>query len=380
MLISSASPQALVDWFHTRQTEQRLLCVMLAPSDADQQKLASLIANLDEADSAMGRKVAFILLDPTTDNTLGILEQPGGNVVAFPGRASPSLQPGNQPIRALRDEQTFRDLGPGWEDLRKRMARNSSKATAQFVPAFAELFAISPSEQPCLCVLVKGLDKSVVLPLGSDWSTTSLLALMTQLHEIANRTPDFRSAYQQLEIGDLRSALPPMQKALEEIDESISTLTQVLEKLLSRYQGTDSDRHMVASFIADQCPGTNRLLQIFNELSFNADPDFQEDPQALRAEKLMAQIGKIRNRIRNDRQRRETALSLADQAQMIVESRKQLFISLNELRPLREVSTSTINIQLLGGLKNQLEWIDLVGNTQEKVVSAVEWCLKLFSK
>lgn len=380
MLISSASPQALVDWFHTGQTEQRLLCVMLAPSDADQQKLASLIANLDGADSAMGDKVAFILLDPTTDNTLGIVEQPGGNVVAFPGRAFPSQQPGNKPIRALRDEQTFQDLGPGWEDLHKRMARNSSKATAQFVPAFAKLFAISPSEQPCLCVLVKGLDKSVVLPLESDWSETSLLALMTQLHEIANHTPDFRSAYQQLEIGDLRSAIPPMQKALEEIDESISTLTQVLEKLLSRYQGTDSDRDRVASFIADQCPGTKRLLQVFSELSFNANPGFQEDPQALRAEKLMARIGTIRNRIRNDRQRREIVLSLADQAQMIVESREQLFISLNKLRSLREVSTSTINTRSLGGLKNQLEWIDLVDNTQEKVVSAVEWCMKLFSK
>jgi uracil phosphoribosyltransferase len=36
MIITAATPQDLVDWFHTRQEHQRVLCVLLAPSQEDQ--------------------------------------------------------------------------------------------------------------------------------------------------------------------------------------------------------------------------------------------------------------------------------------------------------------------------------------------------------
>ncbi|PYC03572.1 hypothetical protein DMX09_15585 [Pseudomonas protegens] len=379
MLISSASPQELVDWFHTRQEQQRLLCVLLAPSDADQQKLASLIANLDEADTALGRKVAFLLLDPTTNNALGI-DQPRGEVAAFPGYAFPSSQHPEKFIRPLRNEQTFQDLGHDWEELRGRIARNSSKATAQFVPEFAELFAISPAEQPCLCVLVKGLDQSVVLPLGDDWSEATLIALMTQLHNIADQTPNFRAAYQHLEADGPQSLLPPLEKAVEEINEHISTLTQVLERILVRHDGTASDIEIMAGFVADRCPGTARLQLAFSQMSFSSAPDLKNDRDLLRATKLMTKISTIRNKINNDRKRKDIVVSLADQAQLVVESRAQLFDSLNKLQPLRLVSTSTVNGHLLSKLKSNLEWIDLVGNAHEKVASAVYWCMKLLSK
>lgn len=94
----------------------------------------------------------------------------------------------------------------------------------------------------------------------------------------------------------------------------------------------------------------------------------------------MTKISTIRNKINNDRKRKDIVVSLADQAQLVVESRAQLFDSLNKLQPLRLVSTSTVNGHLLSKLKSNLEWIDLVGNAHEKVASAVYWCMKLLSK
>ncbi|WP_025128059.1 hypothetical protein [Pseudomonas sp. PH1b] len=382
MLISSASPQELVDWFHTRQeplTQQPLLCVLLAPRNADQKKLTKLIADLDDVDRAMGSKVGFILLDPKATTTLAI-DRSGGEVAAFPGQVLSSAQHPGDDIRALRDEQAFQDLGQNWEKVQQRIARDTSKATARFVPEFLELFEISPEDQPCLCVLVKGLDESVVLPLGRDWSAEQLISLLEKLRVIANQLPDFHSAFQSVKTAGPEHLLPALKKATKEIDEHILTLESVLEKIHSRYAGTADDHTTLATFHADRYPGTAQLQRVFSQLSYSSVAAFQDDLQVKRAGKLMSQIGEIRNKIhRNDQQCRQVALSIADKAQLIVESRTQMLDALSRLQAgaSRVVSTSTLNRQALGNLKSGLEWIDLGGNAQEKLTRAVGWCVKL---
>ncbi|HCL4227676.1 TPA: hypothetical protein N2C25_005936, partial [Pseudomonas aeruginosa] len=97
MLITSATPQELVDWFHTRQEDQRIMCVMLAPELEDQQKLKELTLRFAAADAWLGSEVAFILLDPNGDSAVG-LNRGMGEVGAFSGTAFP-----------LRDTTGFRD-------------------------------------------------------------------------------------------------------------------------------------------------------------------------------------------------------------------------------------------------------------------------------
>ena len=95
----------------------------------------------------------------------------------------------------------------------------------------------------------------------------------------------------------------------------------------------------------------------------------------------MSQIGEIRNTIsRNDQERRQIALSIADKAQVIVESRAQMFDALSRLQAgaPRVARTSTLNSHALRNLKSGLEWIELGGNAQKNITSAVGWCTKLF--
>lgn len=380
MLISSASPQELVDWFHTRQEQQRLLCVLLAPSSTDQKKLTELIADLEQADVVMGRKVGFILLDPKATTALAI-ERSGGEVAAFPGNLLSSTQHPGDDIRVLRDEQVFREIGPNWEEVQQRAAKDTSKATARFVPEFADLFEISPEDLPCLCILVKGLDESAVVPLGKNWSAEQLISLLTTLHAIANQTPNFREAFQDLKAKNPEQFLQPLKNSVAKIEEHISTLTNVLETIHSRYGGNADDHTILAGLRADRYPGTAHLQRAFSQLSYSSVAEFQSDLQVKRAGKLMSQIGEIRNTIsRNDQERRQIALSIADKAQVIVESRAQMFDALSRLQAgaPRVARTSTLNSHALRNLKSGLEWIELGGNAQKNITSAVGWCTKLF--
>ena len=98
----------------------------------------------------------------------------------------------------LRDKEVFRDMCTAGDSYREEIANKSARAMALFVPEFMELFAVSHSELPALCVLVKGLNKSVVLPLGKDWSSVSLLELLGRISSLADNLPNFQVQYQLL--------------------------------------------------------------------------------------------------------------------------------------------------------------------------------------
>lgn len=375
MLISAATPQELIDWFHTRQEDQRILCIMLAPTNEDQAKLAELIEDLSYADAVLGSEVAFLLLHPSANNALGLDKRFGG-VLAFKGCAFPPSQSSTELAHPLRETPIFRELSSEWEPIQKSIAMESSKAMARFAPDFMNLLQVSQRELPCLCVLVKGLDESVVFPLGQGWNPTTLMTLLSGIRDIADTLPNFR-----VEFETLLVTIPTSVRTLEETIFAINAKTRkivsVLKRILHRNQGTEADTTLIADFIAQKCPSTKQLEEILTRLSFSASTTDQQIPKVI---KLMRKLEEFRNDTQGDLARRQYILSIADKAKQLVETRVQIFTSLQSLQVGCVTPTSATNFRLLKGIKTTLEWINLSGDAGEKVLKAAEWCFRLFDK
>lgn len=376
MLITSATPQELINWFHDRQEEQRVLCVMLAPAQEDQQKLSLLIGDLFNADAALGQEIAFLLLHPNANTPLGI-DKGYGRFATFRGSAFPSHH-NNDLAYSLRDVEIFRDMSSEGEHYRQEIAYESAKSTALFAPDFMKLFNISPNELPAMCTIVKGLDASIVLPLGKDWTPDSLLTLLRSIRSLADNLPNFRAEYQTLS-DKLPAKLPALSESMREINAKVAHITEVLERLVHRYEGTENDRTVIADFIARSCPSSAQLEYILENISFSSNDRYLRDNQVKRVISLMMKVEFVRDEIAKDLRSRTYVLSIADRAKHLVERREKLFQDINNIREARVKINSHGTSRSLSRVKSCLDGINLTGDLTEKLLIGIDWVRKLVS-
>lgn len=367
MLITAASPQELVDWFHIKQEDQRIMCVMLAPELEDQQKLRDLILRFSAADAVLGSEVAFILLDPTGGSAVG-LDRGFGDVGAFSGVAFP-----------LRDTTSFRDLTDEWEYHRAHVAKTSARGMARFVPEFMEIFEVKPDELPCLCLVVHGVDESIVLSLEKDWTVDHLKELLRKIRKIVDGTPNFRA-----KISTIADLLPRPMDRIQDIVNSLAAKTKqmskILDQVLRRHSGNDDDHRMVASYVGQGCQGRQNLEIVLARFSFKDSANFLRDEQISRLLMLAAQVDSLRAPLIELEQGGLFIPSVTEQAQQWVESRDKLFDGLQGLLPAKRVITTRINRSLLRSLTSTLEFVNTSGDVVEKVSAAYDWIMKLIGK
>lgn len=371
MIITSATPQELVNWFHMRQEEQRILCVMLAPAEDDQQKMAKLVANLYETDAVLGEEIALLLLHPSATTPLG-LDNGSGRFATLRGSAFPSASTHRGVAYPLRDNEVFRNMSREVGIYRQDIADKSSRAMALFVPEFMKLFAAPLTELPALCVLVKGLNESAVLPLGKDWSPDSLLELLSKIRSAAENLPNFQVEYQSLADAKPEKIIP-VTEAKREIEAKINHITEILERIVKRYQGTERDSTLVADFLAQGCSSTEQLQHVLGCLSFRGNGRYLKDGQVSKVVRLMERVETVRVKLDVDLSACRYVLSVSDRARQLVERREQLFQAISGLRGARFTTTSKTASTSLGRVRSMLEDIDLAGDHGEKFLTAINW-------
>lgn len=367
MLITSASPQELVDWFHTRQEDQRIMCVMLAPELEDQQKLKELTLRFAAADAWLGSEVAFILLDPNGDSAVG-LDRGMGEVGAFSGTAFP-----------LRNTKSFRDLTDRWAHHREHVAQTSARGMARFVPDFMDIFGVNPEDLPCLSLVVQGVDESIVLSLGKDWTVDDLKALLQKIRKIVDDAPNFKK-----EISSMAGLLPQPLERIQDLVNSISAkagqASKILDQVLRRHNGNDDDHRMVASYVGQGCQGRVILEGVLARFSFKNSEKFLRDEQISRLLKLADELDSRRAPLIELQRGGLFIPSVAELAQHWVESRDKLFEELQGLLPAKQVATTRINRSQLARLKSVLEFVNTSGDVVGKAVAAYDWITKLTGK
>ena len=365
MVITSITPQKLVDWFHTRQHSRKILCVMLTPAREDQRKIEELVINHCEADTVLGDEVAFLLMHPGAITPLGLNNGPGEFAI-LQGTAFP-----------LRETELFHDMSNEGERRRQEIAEKSARSMAMFAYDFMQLFAVQQSDIPALCVLVKGLDESVTFPLGRDWTNCSLLALLGRLRKIADQCPNFRTELQSL-ASDMPTKLKSASIMNRKIESETAGIVESFEDLLHRYHGNESDRTFITDFIARGCPSNEQLQGILDRLSISANDSFLEDGKTKEIKARMTTIETIRMEFQRDIRYRRDILSIADRAEQLVKNRNQLLHAIQILQKSHVTTTSRLASESLGRMRSVLESINLTGDLGEKILAATEGFRKLF--
>jgi hypothetical protein len=332
---------------------------MLAPAEDDQKKMATLVANLYETDAVLGEEVAFLLLHPSANTPLG-LDKGYGKFATLRGSAFPSASTHRGVAYSLRDNEVFRDMSREGGIYRQDIADKSSRAMALFVPEFMNLFAVPHTELPALCVLVKGLNESAVLPLGKDWSPDSLLELLSRIRSVAEKLPNFQVEYQSL-ADAIPEKIIPVTEAVREIEAKITRITEILERIVRRYQGMERDSTLVADFLAQGCSSTEQLQSVLGCLSFRGNGRYLKDGQVSKVVRLMERVETVRAELDADLRARRYVLSVSDRARQLVERREQLFQAIHGLRGARFTTTSKTASTSLGRVRSKLEDINLVG-------------------
>jgi hypothetical protein len=225
----------------------------------------------------LGDEVALLLLHPGASTPLG-LDRGYGKFATLRGTAFPPTRYRPALAYALRDTDVFRDMSSEGGIYCQEIAEKSSRAMALFVPEFMRLFGVAHSELPAMCVLVKGLDQSVVLPLGREWDAAALLALLGSIREASDRLPNFQAEYKTL-ADELPAKLPSAQEAVRELDAKTAHISEILERLLRRHAGSDEDRNLVAHLLSRGLPSVEQLDAVLARLSFSRAERFQKDGQ-----------------------------------------------------------------------------------------------------
>lgn len=338
---------------------------MLAPGNEDQKKIQVLTHDLFRADAVLGFEVAFLLLHPAANSLLGLPVGEGG-VAAFSGLTYP-----------LRDASSFRDLSEVSGSYRVQVAETSARAMARFVPDFMGIFGVDNSELPCLCLVVRGIDESVVLSLGSAWTPDQLIELLAKIRRIVDKAPDYRSEITSIGLLEPKP-IASLEEVVREIEAKERKIAKLFDQILYRHSGNDNDINMVTAFVAEGCKGEDQLAHIFSRFSFKDTKRFAQDGQVQRVEGMVSRLEDLRAEMVPEQKDQRYVLSVADRARQWLENRDRLFEQLQVLRTSRRVSTSKNNEKLLGNLKTVMDLTKTTGDVAEKLVPAIKWIMKLW--
>lgn len=164
------------------------------------------------------------------------------------------------------------------------MAKQSAGAMARFTPELMEIFEVSPSALPSLCILVRGLKESVVIPLDKDWSVENLLALFAQLQNCVSEAKVTSNTYDFF-FRSLPARLADLENDTREFASKKEKVKYLMTGFLSRYKASDADVQIAADFLANENRTSALFTQTLKEMSVANSDGFMND----------ARIGKIKN-------------------------------------------------------------------------------------
>jgi hypothetical protein len=370
MLVSAATPRELAEWFHREDHGQRVLCLVLAPSARDQAKLVTTIEEVCLVDSTIGEDIALLLADPRADYRLGFHEE-HWKLATLPARSFTPVSPHQKPVLRLRFASGLTKGSKQAQRRRAIFAQDLALHSARFVPDLLVHFKISPSELPCLFLLVRGIASPAIVSLGKDWSTDSLLTLLNQIRATADSVPDFNHELARL-AGDIPAALPRAEDLVRRLERLTSHLAAKLEPILVRHGATEADRIQMAELIANGLDSADAFETTLGKLSFAHEEAFLRDRRMVAVRALLNRVLSTRASLRNLDSTYGVAIpSLLDRATRITESRERLLRLLQELRPARLSETSTILPDRATRVQRWLEQINLFGDLSEKSAALI---------
>lgn len=375
MIISSATPQELVDWFHGTTSSMELLCVLLAPSSDDQKKLSEMIASPFAADAALGEEIGFLLLHPLAKSPIG-LDHGLGKYSALCGELIVGDRPKHSAPFALRDTSIFRDLSNEGEPYQREIASQAAKAMSRFVPEFEKLFCVSAVQFPALCIVVKGVNQSIVLPAINDWKAEDLLNVIIEVRSISDEIWRARRETPDL-LGGVAQRLALAKNGIRELRAKSEKIADILERILRTHSATDSDREKVALFLATEQSNASRLGQTLDRLSFSESAKFLGDGQRKKVLDLMHKVDDVREKLSDELASRPYLLTVVEQANEIKRRREALFEAIrSRLRGGRFVSTSSRNDDDLQKVRPILELLKLSAEIGAILGRGIEWILR----
>ncbi|MGA4099920.1 hypothetical protein ACI2S5_02915 [Ralstonia nicotianae] len=375
MIVTSATPTELVNWFHSRQDTQRVLCVLLAPSKGDQQKITDLVDDLYATDAVLGEEVAFLLLHPGANTPLG-LDKGYGGFATLRGTAFPGSSRNRELAYSLRDAEVFRDMSSDVGIYRQQIAEKSSRAMALFVPEFMKLFSVAVTDLPALCVVIKGLNESAALPLGSAWTVKNLVSMLAMIRAAADQLPDFQHEFQSL-ADAVPAKLQPVSEVVREIEAKTSKIIVILDRLIQRHHGTESDRTLLSDYVARGCPGQAELQISLDRVSFRNASRFLRDGQVTKVLALAGRLESLRSELDDDLSSRRYVLTVADRARQLVERRAQLLKAIQGLGHARFTLTSDSSSEALRKVGAVINGVKMAVDLGEKLVTGLSWLRKL---
>lgn len=381
MEISASSPTDLLRWFHQDGSHDRdVLCVLLAPSTADQQKVSELVGEVYAADALLGRAISLLLLHPDAQKPLGF-HKGMGRFAALQGESFP---PGHGrlavsaglDVTPLRETPLFRDLSTEGESYRATIAAEAARTMAHFVPEFMEALRVTPPQLPAPCVMVRGFEQAAVVPLGADWTAEQLLSVLRQVRQAADALPDFQLEYRTI------AALTPTHVARVEdhvraLDATRRQLDNALEALAQRYHATQGDRQHIAEFLAADVPDVLAFDTVVQALSFTAHPKFRKDGQLDKARRCVQRILDLRVLLADEDSIRHFVLQVGDRAQALVERRQQLLAALRKIPNVSVVPAPGTRGTTFERIMTALGRVNLSVDLAAKAAAAYQWVLQL---
>lgn len=369
MIISSATPSELVDWFHTDHKHgQTILCVLVAPAQSDQAKLTAIIETTFKADAMLGEKVAFLLLHPNVRQIVAL----GGLSVIPVLQGTTFVSPRTEYAAAyqLRDTALFRDVSSEHDFLRQEMAKQSARAMARFASDFMQLFMVAPHELPVLCVLIRGLKESVVIPLQQNWGEDDLLGLFAQLQNCASDAEGAGQNYNFL-FNSLPARLRRLEQDSREFLAKKDKLAELADGILSRHKASEADLKMVADFLAGQDQSSVSFNRVLESLSIGSSERFRKDGRIAKAQRLLNQLATLRTENGFNQWSGEIMQSVTERAEALVAQRARLLSNLQKIRHGRLIATMA-STNKISRVERQFNIVERVVGIGQKSAAAIE--------
>jgi len=275
VLITIANSTQTIRWFEVQDQQHEIICVLLTANPKHRAVLKDLIHNFFDTDAALGSRVGLLVVS-------GAEVSEGGRAFFLPGEFL------GDPVIPLRD--VMRHIGI-WERgpvTAEMLAQSSVRA----VDDWLTLIKLSRSELPALCVLLKGADP-VIISLGAELATETLLKVLGQLADIAQREIQ-PAAERANRVSELLKAAEQAEKRCESL---IRVLTQMLEAVCNRFKATARERQAVVQFLASGRFDQEKLEALFAQLAFSRSEGFARSATVRGIKNKVKQICKAREQL-----------------------------------------------------------------------------------
>lgn len=353
MIISSGKPEQLVEWFHNWQNELRVLCILLAPDETDLKNIAALVEHPYAADARLGKNLGFLVLLKEGDK-LNIDHRYRSNEHGLDNPAKPRPLSIDLQNSEAREYGAFLGIylplndwaeGNGVQSLRSiesnyraAVANKAAEAMAYYVPELMEIFKVDHNQLPTLCVLVKGINKAAILPLGNDWNNDSLVNMLGLIHNIANDVPDFQAEYTQLK----DEAIPAIKTSTKR-DQKINTIKNKLEGLIRKEEGNHDDRKLAAEFIQITSSMGNvdieRFEFVLKQFSFFKNVDYSNHIIVKQLKTKLGELEGLQKIMQDEIKIDQRFATVSELTKQIHNQREKLFKEIQNLGDVKLVNT-----------------------------------------